>query len=102
MSTVLITGSSRGLGLELVAQLASRTTEIGLVIATARKCSAALSEVIAHASGRVLFVSLDVSNLESITRSVEQVNSALDQRSLDILINCAGVHSETRGGVALM
>ncbi|PYI09393.1 hydroxyacyl dehydrogenase [Aspergillus sclerotiicarbonarius CBS 121057] len=102
MSTVLVTGSSRGLGLELVKQLSSRTTKADLVIAAARKCSPALDEVIANAGGRVLFVPLDISDLANITRSVEMVKSALDQRSLDILINCAGVHSETQGRVALM
>ncbi|PWY69631.1 hydroxyacyl dehydrogenase [Aspergillus sclerotioniger CBS 115572] len=102
MSSVLITGSSRGLGLELVKQLALRTIGVDLIVATARECSAALEDVIAHTDGRVLFVSLDVSNLESITRSVEQVRSALGQRRLDILINCAGVHSDTPGGVAHM
>ncbi|RAK97341.1 SDR family oxidoreductase [Aspergillus ibericus CBS 121593] len=101
MSTILVTGSSRGLGLELVKQMASQTSET-LVIAAARRCSPALDEVIANAGGRVSFVPLDISDLVSITRSVQLVKSALDQRSLDILINCAGVHSETHGGVALM
>ncbi|PLB44949.1 hypothetical protein P170DRAFT_450012 [Aspergillus steynii IBT 23096] len=101
MSNILVTGSSRGLGLELVKQLAARaSTEGGLVIATARKCSSDLNELVAQSNETVVFVSLDVADEASITQSVEETKAALNQRSLDVLINCAGVHSETHGKLA--
>ncbi|TPR04689.1 Meiotically up-regulated protein [Aspergillus niger] len=37
-----------------------------------------------------------------MAESAEEVRSALNQQSLDMLINCAGVHSETHGKLALM
>ncbi|RAL08474.1 SDR family oxidoreductase [Aspergillus homomorphus CBS 101889] len=103
MSNVLVTGSSRGLGLELVRQLtAQRTSEKALVVATARKCSSELHEVISGANGTIVFVPLDVTDERTIAQSAESVRSALGDRSLDILINCAGVHSETHGKITSM
>ncbi|KAH8433856.1 uncharacterized protein LDX57_011493 [Aspergillus melleus] len=103
MPNVLVTGSSRGLGLELVKQLAVRaSTEGGLIIASARKCSPELHEVISEFNGTVVFISLDVADEASISKSAEEARTALHQRSLDILINCAGVHSDTHGKLADM
>lgn len=103
MSNVLVTGSSRGLGLELVKQFAVHPiSNGGLVIATARKCSPELQETVLSAKGSIVFVALDVTDEAAITQSAEEVRSALAGRSLDILINCAGVHSETHGKLASM
>ncbi|KAJ5326333.1 hydroxyacyl dehydrogenase [Penicillium brevicompactum] len=103
MLNVLVTGSSRGLGLELVKQLAAHPDlNGGLVVATARKCSPELQNVISLNKGTVVFVALDVTDQEIIVQSAEKVRSALVGRSLDILINCAGVHGETHGKLALM
>ena len=103
MLNVLVTGSSRGLGLELVKQLAAHPDlNGGLVVATARKCSPELQNVISLSKGTVVFVALDVTDQEIIVQSAEEVRSALAGRSLDILINCAGVHGETHGKLALM
>ncbi|OJJ42406.1 hypothetical protein ASPZODRAFT_20522 [Penicilliopsis zonata CBS 506.65] len=102
MSTVLVSGSSRGLGLELIKQFAALVPENGLVIAGARWRTAELEELIRSNQGRVGFVSLDVSDESSIIASVQEVKSLLGERPLDILINCAGVHSDTDGKVANM
>ncbi|RAH55253.1 hypothetical protein BO85DRAFT_377202 [Aspergillus piperis CBS 112811] len=103
MSNFLVTGSSRGLGLELVRQLSARAClEGGLVIATARKCSPKLTELIAQSNGCIVFVALDISEESIIAESAEQVRSALNENSLDMLINCAGVHSETHGKLAIV
>lgn len=100
---VLVTGSSRGLGLELVKQLATRPDSMGgVVVATARKCSPGLQELISSTNGSVVFVALDVTDRGSIAQSASQVRSVLAGRSLDLLINCAGVHSETDGKIANM
>ncbi|PYI21643.1 hypothetical protein BO99DRAFT_420552 [Aspergillus violaceofuscus CBS 115571] len=103
MSNVLVTGSSRGLGLELVKQIAAhQDLQGGVVVATARTCSPQLKEVISASNEAVVFVALDVADEGAIANLVEQVKSALGGRSLDILINCAGVHSETHGKVTLI
>ncbi|KAB8268088.1 hydroxyacyl dehydrogenase [Aspergillus minisclerotigenes] len=100
---VLVTGSSRGLGLELVKQLTTRSDSMdGVVVATARKCSPGLQEVISSTNGSVVFVALDVTDKASIIQSASQVRSVLAGRSLDVLINCVGVHSETDGKVINM
>ncbi|KAE8152547.1 hydroxyacyl dehydrogenase [Aspergillus avenaceus] len=100
---VLVTGSSRGLGLELVKQLTTRPDSMdGVVVATARKCSPGLQEVISSTNSSVVFVALDVTDKASIVQSASQVRSVLAGRSLDVLINCAGVHSETEGKVINM
>lgn len=103
MSNILITGCSRGLGLELVKQRSARASkEGGLVIATARSLSQELNEVISQSNGSAVFVSLDVTNSPNIAKSVEEVRRALKGYSLDILINCAGVFGITDEKLALM
>lgn len=102
MSTILVTGSSSGLGLELVKQFASAIGEHGLVIATARKCSPEMNDVLAQANGHAMFVALDILDESSLKESVAEVQALLKQRSLDILINCAGTHAWMDGKVAQM
>lgn len=98
MATYIVTGSSRGLGLAMIKELASRDpAEVSLVIAATRKSSTALDEIVARESGRVVFTPLDVSNEASISSSVEQVGSVVGQKGVDVLINCAGVHSWLEG-----
>ncbi|RAH64888.1 SDR family oxidoreductase [Aspergillus aculeatinus CBS 121060] len=96
MSTILITGSSRGLGLELVQQFAALLPENGLIIAAARNTTPALEEVIAREKGRVAFVALDITDEASVVRSAEVVRGVLGDRKLEILVNCAGVIGETQ------
>lgn len=101
---VLVTGSARGLGLELVKQLTliNETKGGGLVIATGRKSSPDLEKVIAESNGSAIFVALDVANEETVVQSATDVKAALKGESLDVLINCAGVHGETKEKLAEM
>lgn len=64
MSTYLVTGSSRGLGLALVAELASMpSTKVGTIFATARSdASPKFKELVQNSAGRVVFVQLDTTN----------------------------------------
>lgn len=78
MATYLITGSSRGLGLTLIEALAARletecewssqlpSTERGQVGGTDRQ------------TGRVVYVPLDVTDQESITTALKQVQHQLE------------------------
>lgn len=93
MSTYLITGSSRGLGLAMVTRLASLPkSEVATVFATARQDnSPRLRELVDSSSGRVGFVPLDVSDDQSVAEAAGLVKQQLRGRGLDVLINNAGV-----------
>jgi len=82
MAKVLVTGSNRGIGLELCRQLSQRGDE---VIATCRH----ESEALAALDLRVLS-GLDVTHEESVAK----LASALHGQKLDVLIQNAGIFTE--------
>lgn len=84
-STVLVTGANRGIGLELVRQFAADGVET-LACCRDPDAAAELQEV-ASADERVSVFALDVNQGESVAR----LKSDLAGRSIDILINNAGV-----------
>lgn len=79
MSNVLITGGNRGIGLELCKQFAARGDS---VIAACRKSSKAL-----EATGAEVRAGVEVTD----DASVANLAKALSGRSIDILVNCAGI-----------
>ncbi len=81
MSTVLITGANRGIGLELCRQLKKRGHTI---IATCRKASPEL-----EAMDLTIISDVDVSDDGSVNKLARQ----LEGKELDILINNAGILS---------
>jgi NAD(P)-dependent dehydrogenase (short-subunit alcohol dehydrogenase family) len=85
---ILITGASRGLGLEFVRQLAARGERI---FATARNPREAKDlQSLATSNPKLIYViALDVTDTESIRAAAKQV--AAGAGSLDVLINNAGV-----------
>lgn len=97
MSSYLITGASRGLGLEMVRALASKpASEVSIVIATIRSAApAALQEIISQAQGRVVTVQLEVTDPANVTNAAGQVKEALGGRGLDVLINNVAVSDTT-------
>ena len=98
--TVLVTGASRGLGLELVRQYAAARPD-NIVFAAVRspeKASDALTTLAATASN-VHIVPLDVADEGSIRSSVQHVSRATDH--LDLLINNAAVVGEAGARDAL-
>lgn len=105
MSSVLITGSSRGLGLELVKQmLALPSATIGTIYATSRTATPpdALSRLITSSNNRVKHVQLDVTESPSISAAADQIFQLSEGRGLDILINNAGTQSERNGPISAM
>jgi NAD(P)-dependent dehydrogenase (short-subunit alcohol dehydrogenase family) len=86
MTTVLITGANRGIGLELARQYAGDGAE---VIACCRDPAAAsaLNELAASSDGRVRVMPLDVADEGSIAA----LQRALGDQPIDILVNNAGV-----------
>lgn len=95
MATVLITGCSRGLGLELAKKYTAESSTTSLIFATARSesPSAALAQVITDAPpGRIQYVQLDIDDPDSISRAASIVDKSLPTNSgLDILINNAAI-----------
>jgi NAD(P)-dependent dehydrogenase (short-subunit alcohol dehydrogenase family) len=87
MSTVLITGANRGIGLEFVRQYAAGGDR---VIACARVPGEAkeLIDLAAKSKGQVTVHPLDVASGASIAHLVQE----LDGTPIDILINNAGVY----------
>ena len=86
MPTALITGSSRGIGVEFVKQLADQGWN---VIATCRNPGSAekLSGIAAKSGGRVEVMSLDVADQNSIKALAE----TLKGRPIDLLMCNAGI-----------
>lgn len=89
MTTYLVTGANRGIGLEFVKQLSARPGAV--VIGTARRVSG-LGPEAASVKG-VRWVELDVSEWASIESLPERL---ADVGSIDVLINNAGVSSQAR------
>jgi len=79
MSTFLVTGGNRGIGLELCRQLSARGDH---VIAACRASSKALEDTRAEIHDKV-----EVTDDASVKRLAE----ALDGKKIDVLINCAGI-----------
>jgi NAD(P)-dependent dehydrogenase (short-subunit alcohol dehydrogenase family) len=79
MTTILITGANRGIGLELSRQLSDRGDE---VVALCRKASPELK-----ALGLRLFEGVDVTDRTAL----EAVSRELGDTQIDILINNAGI-----------
>ena len=94
METVLVTGASRGIGLQLTRRFAETDRH---VVATARNPGRS-PELSALASSRVTVATLDVTDPESVSR----LQSDLSSRTVDVLINNAGILGGDRQSVAGM
>ena len=105
MATYLITGCSRGLGLELVKQLTKASSaSVGVIFAAARGNlpSKALEEIIRTSDGVVRFISLDVLDAKGIATAVDEVTKQLGDKGLDVLINNAGIQILEKDGASGM
>jgi NAD(P)-dependent dehydrogenase (short-subunit alcohol dehydrogenase family) len=92
MKTVLITGASRGIGLEFIRQYAEDGWR---VLACARNPSEsdALQQLATQFRDRVQVHALDVADRAQI----EQLSHALSAEKIDVLINNAGVYPASHG-----
>ncbi|XP_066557250.1 C-signal [Amia ocellicauda] len=91
--TILISGASRGLGLQIVESLVDGNQYAGKVIATARDPSRSkdLQDLAAKYSN-VYIVALDVVNQDSIENASKKVESLVGEEGLNCLINNAGIN----------
>lgn len=99
MSSYLITGAGRGLGLALAEQLLSRpASEVKLVFATMRRApSPELQRLLDDEPDRLVHVLLDPCDLNTMRDAVPAVEKRLGGAGLDYLINNIGV-SDPRPG----
>jgi NAD(P)-dependent dehydrogenase (short-subunit alcohol dehydrogenase family) len=103
MSSYLITGASRGLGLGFCTALAAKpASEVSTIFAVGRSESHELQALVEAHPRRVIFVKMDVTAKTSISEAAETVKGHLSGRGLDVLINNAGVQNQTPEGVAAM
>ncbi|KAL7885273.1 hypothetical protein AOLI_G00055680 [Acnodon oligacanthus] len=91
--SVLITGASRGLGLQMVKQLVSNAKRPKKIIATARNPDGAQDlQLLAKSNPDVHIVPLDVVSDASIDTAVKEVSSIVGPAGLNCLINNAAIH----------
>lgn len=104
MATYLITGASRGIGLELTKQLLEvPASQISKIFTLSRSApSGSLQELIRSNPDRVVHVAASVDSEESVRAAAKQVESHLSGVGLDVLINNAGVTAFCPGGVKNM
>lgn len=88
MKKILITGASRGIGLEFVRQYLKRGD---LVFATSRRSAPDLQALSAEAGSRLMVVPLDVADPASLKKAHDRIKGAADR--LDVLVNNAGIYA---------
>ncbi|XP_070828844.1 C-signal-like [Chaetodon trifascialis] len=93
---ILVTGSNRGIGFELVKQLAEKTGAGAHIYACCREPEGsgaeALRNLATQHSGKITLIKLDVSNEDSISAAVQAVSKQIGAGVLNLLINNAGVN----------
>src|SRR5437879_1249479 len=83
----LVTGANKGIGFEVVRQLARKDFHVFLGARKADAGKAAADKL--GADGRVTFLEIDVSKPKSIRRAAEEFSKQADH--LDSLVNNAGI-----------
>lgn len=88
----MITGCSRGLGLEMVKQLVKSPSAPRVVIATCREPNKAMElQQLARDHSCINIIKFDVVDYQSLPGLVQQVDEAVGASGLNLLINNAGV-----------
>ncbi|KAL1948582.1 hypothetical protein VTO73DRAFT_10388 [Trametes versicolor] len=90
-TTWLITGASRGIGLELVRQLLAAPSNLVIAACRAPSTASALAGLKAGAKGALHVVQLDVADFAGIRALPGVIGPILGGRGLDYLVNNAGI-----------
>lgn len=93
--SILITGSSRGIGLQLVKELAKSTDRPATIIATARNPTGSKDLQELSSVPGVHIVTLDTDSQQSISSALEDVQSIVGSKGLNCLINNAAINIST-------
>lgn len=101
MATYLITGASRGIGLELTKQLLELpASQVSKVFAVARNIeSDAIKHLVKDYPDRVYLVSASIDDNASIQKAAETIKTELSGHGLDVLVNNAGIAGTTSGSI---
>ena len=83
----VVTGAAKGIGFEVVRQLARQGFRVFLAARDAKAGRAAAEKL--SSEGAVIFLEMDVSDAESIRRAAEELSR--QQKQLDVLVNNAGI-----------
>ncbi|OAP63385.1 hypothetical protein AYL99_02612 [Fonsecaea erecta] len=105
MSSYLVTGANRGLGLELVSQLSKLPEDQVSTIFAATRTAAppdTLKQLINGSNGRVVHLPMVITDKDSIKTAASQVDKALAGKGLDVLVNNAGVCPLSVKGITAM
>src|SRR5438132_438944 len=85
--TALVTGANKGIGFEVVRELARLGRHVFLGARNAKAGRAAAEKL--SREGEVIFIEIDIADLDSIRRAAEEVARQTDH--LDVLVNNAGI-----------
>ncbi|XP_066493223.1 C-signal-like [Tiliqua scincoides] len=91
---ILVTGSNRGIGLELVKQLVGKSNRPEWIFATCRDPEGKGAQVLKNLAAKhqgVVIIPLDVSDPSSVKAAAAQVTEQLKGAGLNLLINNAGI-----------
>ncbi|XP_052130078.1 C-factor-like [Frankliniella occidentalis] len=92
MSSVFITGSNRGIGLEIVKQLLAHANPPAILFATCRNPDSATElQAIAKNHSNLKIIKFDVLDCESYEGVSNKVREIVGNKGLNVLINNAGV-----------
>ena len=83
----VVTGANKGIGFEVVRQLARRDFRVFLAARDSKAGRAAAEKL--KSEGDVAFLEMDVSDVASIARAAEEFSR--QQKHLDVLVNNAGI-----------
>ncbi|HCT62656.1 MAG TPA: short-chain dehydrogenase [Erysipelotrichaceae bacterium] len=90
---IVITGATSGVGYEALKRIAHNPVRIFIVARNLHKAQAVKSEL-HHLPATIEFIIADFSSLHEVRRAAVEIRS--QTRKIDILINCAGLHSTKR------
>ncbi|XP_075693021.1 C-signal-like [Rhinoderma darwinii] len=96
ISSVLVTGSNRGIGLELIKKFIAKPQPPEKIFATCRTPDGARSEELRNLASKhsnIVLISLDATDTDSVKGAVVEVEKHLNRSGLNLLINNAGVMS---------
>ena len=104
MASYVVSGASRGIGLELTKQLlALPSSQVGTLFALTRSDpSSPLCELLSKNADRAVSVHASVDDTASVQKAAEEIKSKLDGKGLDVLVNNAGIQHITPGGTRVV
>jgi len=91
LTSILITGANRGIGLEFVKQLSSLSPPPKYIIATSRQPENEELEKLKAANDSIHIVKLDTKKYSDYDQFVSQVGQIVGEQGIDVLINNAGI-----------